>query len=190
MELWNVAFRYGPVDVTSPLRSTVCPSSLVRSNNSLCLLFVDSSFFVLSPQPIRMADATYERAIACWRRAGHVAIRSINDYEIAVFPLKFVATGGDNSWRYVLSVVEQLVETVPEHPGMIFTNGATPEAVDLDGPPHEGVFLYKQLSAFLRPVACPFLPRLLHTDAGLQMLIRIPTSPAAPSISPDSRNRV
>jgi hypothetical protein len=139
-----VAFRYMAGGRHVP---SLCPSSLVRSHNSLCLLFVDSSFFVLSPQPIRMADATYERAIARWRRAGHVAIRSINDYEIAVFPLKFVATGGDNSWRYVLS-------------------------------------------AFLRPVACPVLPRLLHTDAGSQMLIRIPTSPAAPSISPDSRNRV
>jgi hypothetical protein len=96
-----------------------------------------------------MSDATYERAIARWRRAGHIAIRSINDYEIAVFPLKFVATGGDNTWRYVLSVVEQLVETVPEHPGMIFTNCATPEGVDLDGPLHEGIFLFKQLSALL-----------------------------------------
>jgi hypothetical protein len=137
-----------------------------------------------------MSDATYERAIARWRRAGHVTIRSINDCEIAVFPLKFVATGGDNTWRYVLSVVEQLVEPVPEHPGMIFTNGPTPERVDLDGPPHEGVFLYKQLGALLRPVAWPVLPCLFHTDARLQMLIRIPTSPAAPNISPDTRSRV
>jgi hypothetical protein len=69
-------------------------------------LLLDACFFVLFPQAIRIADATYERAIAPCRRAGHIAIRSINDYETAVFPLKFVATGGDNSWRYVVSRLE------------------------------------------------------------------------------------
>jgi hypothetical protein len=110
-----------------------------------------------------MGEVHYELAIRRWRRGGNIEILSIHDTQIAVFPLEFVAKGEDNTWQFVLDVVQQLVEPLPDHPATIFTDDGEP--VNLVESPSAGIFRYKQLSALLglvvsrftltRPYRCP-----------------------------------
>jgi hypothetical protein len=90
-----------------------------------------------------MSDVSYELAAIRWRRSDTIDILSIHDTQIALFPLAFVSSCGDNTWQYVLNVVHQLVEPIPERPGIIVTEHG--EAVNLEEPPTAGTFRYKQL---------------------------------------------
>ena len=90
-----------------------------------------------------MSETTYEISATRWRRSKTITISSLNDTRLAVFPLPFVQSCGDNTWQYVLNVVEQLVERQPQLSGMIFTDKDEP--VNLEEPPFGGVFRYKLL---------------------------------------------
>jgi hypothetical protein len=66
-----------------------------------------------------MTEYTYERAQKRWRRSETIEILSIRDTQIALFPLSFVALGGDNTWSYILDTIQQLVEVAAGGAGVI-----------------------------------------------------------------------
>ncbi|WVO21738.1 uncharacterized protein IAS62_003050 [Cryptococcus decagattii] len=52
---------------------------------------------------------TYPLALDLWDAGSSVVIRSTNGTRIASFPLDFISRGGDNTWSYVLYVIDQLI---------------------------------------------------------------------------------
>jgi len=68
---------------------------------------------------LTMTEYTYERAQKRWRRSETIEILSIRDTQIALFPLSFVALGGDNTWSYILDTIQQLVEVAAGGAGVI-----------------------------------------------------------------------
>jgi hypothetical protein len=56
---------------------------------------------------------TYPLALDLW-----------DDTRIATFPIEFVQRGGDNTWRFVLKIVQELLES---------QSGSLPVLKDLDG---------------------------------------------------------
>jgi len=112
---------------------------------------------------------TYELAAVRWRRSETVDIISRLGVQIAVFPLTFLHTCGDNTWQYVLYVVEQLVDQVRGHPGRIVIEDDAQVAddavpVDLYATPTAGTYYYIQdgelrgTSCHLFPCPCLLLP--------------------------------
>jgi hypothetical protein len=91
-----------------------------------------------------MEPYRYERADERWRRTDTIEILSVLDSEIAYFPLAFVERGGDNTWRYILHVIRQLVQEDPVASGQIYTSPQGDQAVDLSVSPHAGTFYYLQ----------------------------------------------
>ncbi len=92
---------------------------------------------------------TYELSAVRWRRSKTVDIISRLGDQIAVFPLTFLHSCGDNTWQYVLYVVEQLVDQVPGHPGRIVIEDHAQVAddalpVDLQATPTAGTYCYIQ----------------------------------------------
>lgn len=85
-------------------------------------------------------STTYTTGSGVWRRGGVIKVLSILETNIASFPLDFVREGGDNTWRYILLVINLLVEGDPDHPGHIDNQDGT--AVDLDQAPSSGIFRY------------------------------------------------
>jgi hypothetical protein len=71
----------------------------------------------------------------------------IDGSTIALFPVPFVETGGDNTWQYVLDVVNQLVEPAPQHPGAI--KNAAGEVLNPDAAPSSGTYLFEQQGLFI-----------------------------------------
>jgi hypothetical protein len=96
-----------------------------------------------------MSEVSYELAAIRWRRSDTIDVLTIHDTQIAVFPLAFLSSCGDNTWQYVLNVVHQLVTPIPERPGVIVTEMGEP--VNLEEPPSAGTFRYKQPGALLLP---------------------------------------
>ncbi len=96
---------------------------------------------------LTMTEYTYERAQKRWRRSETVEILSIRDTQIALFPLSFVALGGDNTWSYILDTIQQLVEVAAGGAGVIMDEQN--RIVDGDQPVYGGVFRYSQLGKFL-----------------------------------------
>lgn len=95
-------------------------------------------------------EVTYELATARWRRTDTVQIISTLGTEIADFPLTFLASCGDNTWRYVLDTVHLLVEPVPDRQGSIYVgseemDGQEEVPVATEDPPQAGIYRYKQL---------------------------------------------
>jgi hypothetical protein len=87
-----------------------------------------------------MSDVQYELAASSWGGRDTIDIISIQNTIIASFHLEFVQRGGDNTWRYVLSVVERLVEPVPGHPSVLRDQDGV--EVDLDNAPSSGEFVF------------------------------------------------
>jgi hypothetical protein len=90
-----------------------------------------------------MPDVQYELASSSWAVRDTIDIVSVQNTLIATFPLEFVQRGGDNSWRYVLGVIEQLVDTVPDHACVIRDQNGT--HVDLAEAPWSGEFVFAQI---------------------------------------------
>lgn len=86
---------------------------------------------------------TYPLAVHSWRSTrGPLLIRHANTSSlIATFPVEFVEQGGDNSWRYVIGVVEQLIDGPPStRRGTL--KDASGWAVQAENPVDSGVFWY------------------------------------------------
>jgi hypothetical protein len=90
--------------------------------------------------PYLMADVTYTTAAGIWRRSGFVVIVSVLGTRIAVFPMDFLATCGNNTWDYVLFAVTCVIDVESQHPGKISDIQDRP--VDLQAAPIEGTFCY------------------------------------------------
>jgi hypothetical protein len=87
-----------------------------------------------------MADVTYTTAAGTWRRSGFVVIVSVLGTRIAVFPMDFLTTCGDNTWGYILFAVSCVIDIDPQHPGSIVDDQERP--VDLEAAPVRGTFCY------------------------------------------------
>jgi phenolic acid decarboxylase len=94
-------------------------------------------------------QVTYELAAVRWRRSQTVDIVTRLGNQIAVFPLSFLLSCGDNTWEYVLYVVNLPVDQIRGHDGRIVI-GDDPQAiddalpVDLQGSPTAGTYYYIQ----------------------------------------------
>lgn len=90
----------------------------------------------------RMPTTSYELAVDTWTNTDSIEITSTSNSRIASFPLSFIQRGGDNTWHYVLRVVDQLVEKDSDQLGVIIdTRGV---AVNLDDAPSSGLYHYEQ----------------------------------------------
>ena len=89
-----------------------------------------------------MPEPTGALAVHRWRRTEKIIIQTIHDTEIAVFPLSFIQGCSDNTWQYVLDVVNMLVVPDFERPGVIRAEDGVP--VILSRPPSAGKFLFEQ----------------------------------------------
>jgi hypothetical protein len=81
-------------------------------------------------------EVTYTSAKAKWRRSGVVQIVSVVDTPLAIFPVKFLQTCGDNTWSYILFVVKLLIEEDSHHPGALYNHAGqpvSPEATPISG---------------------------------------------------------
>lgn len=89
-----------------------------------------------------MPTTSYELAVDTWTNTDSIEITSTYNSRIASFPLSFIQRGGDNTWHYVLRVVDQLVEKDSDQLGVIIdTRGV---AVNLDDAPSSGLYHYEQ----------------------------------------------
>ncbi|OWT37221.1 hypothetical protein C362_05351 [Cryptococcus neoformans Bt1] len=89
-----------------------------------------------------MPATSYELAVDTWTDTDSIEITSTSNLRIASFPLSFVQTGGDNTWRYVLEVVGQLVEKDSDQLDVIMDEHGV--AVSLDDAPSSGMYHYEQ----------------------------------------------
>jgi hypothetical protein len=78
---------------------------------------------------------SYEKAIGSWK-SPQIEIISLDRKATARIPFAFLACGGDNTWSYVLHVVQQLVR---ETGGWIYLSGLP---VNLGLPPSPGIYVY------------------------------------------------
>jgi hypothetical protein len=88
-------------------------------------------------------STTYTTASGVWRRGGVIKIFSKLDTLIANFPLDFVKHSGDNTWRYILLVVNMIVEVDAIHPGHIEDRDG--RSVGLELAPEAGAYYYMEL---------------------------------------------
>lgn len=98
-----------------------------------------------------MSTVNYKLAIEGWAESERIVIRNrmTSPSVIASFPLDFVWAGGDNTWQYILDMVENVVDPEPGHPGII-TDSAGLE-VDLEASPTCGDFWFKHSGEHLKP---------------------------------------
>lgn len=86
------------------------------------------------------SQVTYTTASGRWRRSGNVNVLSIHDTQIATFPMAFLQSCGDNTWRYILFVISLLVNVASDHPGELFDPLGHP--VSPQDAPVAGTFRY------------------------------------------------
>jgi hypothetical protein len=92
-----------------------------------------------------MSIVRYDLAVASWRTPEVVTITSRSGHAIAHFPLGFIRRGGDNTWSYVLSVVEDLTVRECELPWVIKDQDDV--RVDPSDAPWQGTFVYEPSGA-------------------------------------------
>lgn len=51
----------------------------------------------------------YEYAADSWASSRRIIIRTTNETPVAIFPIEFIANGGDNTWAFVLQAVRNVV---------------------------------------------------------------------------------
>jgi hypothetical protein len=88
-----------------------------------------------------MPTVRYDLAVASWRTSEVVTITSRAGHAIAHFPLAFVRRGGDNTWSYVLSVMEDLTTRESALPWVI--KDQEDVLVIPNDAPWQGTFVYE-----------------------------------------------
>jgi hypothetical protein len=102
----------------------------------VCMLFT----FLSLQHTCAMVDVSYTTAAGLWRRSGFITITSTLGTRIAVFPIDFLTTCGDNTWNYVAFAVSCVIDIDPSHPGAIVDDQYLPVALELS--PTPGTFQY------------------------------------------------
>ncbi|WOO86369.1 uncharacterized protein LOC62_08G009847 [Vanrija pseudolonga] len=90
-----------------------------------------------------MTTVNYKLAIEGWPESERIIIRNrmTSPSVIASFPLDFVRRGGDNSWHYILAMVESVVDPEPGQFGLILDPSGLP--VDMEASPTGGDFWFE-----------------------------------------------
>ncbi|WOO86374.1 uncharacterized protein LOC62_08G009851 [Vanrija pseudolonga] len=83
----------------------------------------------------------YDLAIHSWSDSDNLTVVSTNGTRIASFPLGFIRRGGDNSWRYVVDIVDLLIVRQGDQCTPLEDQYGV--SVDLDSPPMAGTFIYR-----------------------------------------------
>jgi hypothetical protein len=95
-----------------------------------------------------MPNTYYERAVDSWGSYESVVLRSRDGTIVASFPLPFIQRGGNNTWGYILDVVDRLVNTDPNHPWAVRDH--EDQVVDPTQPPRGGLYLFDLLGMWVR----------------------------------------
>jgi hypothetical protein len=105
-----------------------------------------------------MSPVYYKLAIDGWPESERIVIRNgtSSPTVIASFPLDFVRRGGDNTWQYVLDMVENVVDPEPGHPGVIRDSTGLP--VNPEASPISGDFWFEHSGKYFRTMRQPFRP--------------------------------
>lgn len=90
------------------------------------------------------SERKYPLAKTSWRVRPSALVTIVTDdsRRIATFPLQFITDGGINTWRYVIEVVEMLVDHDPQLPSLI--SDANGVAMLPHNAPTAGEFVYTQ----------------------------------------------
>jgi len=122
--------------------------------------FVNSGIFRASPSTMGSRDTTYTTAAGKWRRCDFVEVVSVHDTAIASFPTNFLASCGDNTWSYILGVINLVVDADTQHPGVIYDTQH--QTVDLGSAPFAGgTFRFLEQGMWFKREIC----RFVHGDA-------------------------
>lgn len=84
----------------------------------------------------------YPLALDLWDYSSSIVIRSTKGTRIATFPLDFISRGGDNSWSYVLYVIDRLIISESSRGGIIKDEYG--RVLDPNDCPSAGVFFFSQ----------------------------------------------
>lgn len=84
----------------------------------------------------------YPLALDLWDYSSSIVIRSMKGTRIATFPLDFISRGGDNSWSYVLYVIDRLIISESSRGGIIKDEHG--RVLDPNDSPSAGVFFFSQ----------------------------------------------
>lgn len=91
------------------------------------------------------SERQYPLAAVSWTALKPMQALSIttdDDRLIAYFPIKFIREGDVNTWRYVIQVVEMLVDRDPQFSSVIVDTEGT--AMIFEEAPVPGTFMYRQ----------------------------------------------
>lgn len=121
--------------------------------------FANSCIFRASPSTMGSRDTTYTTAAGKWRRCDFVEVVSVHDTAIASFPTNFLASCGDNTWSYILGVINLVVDADTQHPGVIYDTQH--QTVDLGSAPFAGTFRFLEQGMWFKREIC----RFVHGDA-------------------------
>ena len=92
--------------------SAYCFLHLLQTSPSIVPSFSRSSGIIGGPVSVSgMSRVVYDLAVDSWCYSDTLVICSPHGTEIASFPIQFIQTGGQNTWTYVLWVIERLIET-------------------------------------------------------------------------------
>jgi hypothetical protein len=126
----------------SPIFSfTLCSQELNRS-------------IILHPKK-DMSPVNYKLAIDGWPESERIVIRNgtTSPTVIASFPLDFVQRGGNNTWQYILDMVETVVDPEPGYPGIICDSTGLP--VNPEASPVSGDFWFEHSGEYFRTMPQP-----------------------------------
>ncbi len=95
-----------------------------------------------------MAPIQYPLSVNSWRAGRNSVVVSCQKSQqiIGSFPLEFVRQSGDDSWEYVLGVLEQLVEPLPAGPVTLMSEDG--RDIDMGGRVYGGKFYYRRSGEF------------------------------------------
>lgn len=91
------------------------------------------------------SERLYPLSTVSWgaRRASEIIhISTPDDRVIGRFPVQFVFEGGDNTWGFIIHVIQILIDYDAQFPSVILDANGSP--VDNQSAPTQGRFVYEQ----------------------------------------------
>lgn len=136
-------------DLFEPRAKLLIPLSILMFLLLNPSFVLNSSTLVPHRHHTMTSERTYPLAIHAWDTyENRITVKTMVGESIAHFPVPFIASGGDNTWRYVLEAVNLLVVPDCRHPGLIKDNVG--QIMALDGVPSRGTYVYEQHGVSVR----------------------------------------